>query len=291
MARITIMRGLPGSGKSTHAQELAEKSGNMIRVDKDLLREMLHFGKWSGVNEGITREVEKLIAMYILTSTNKTLVVDDTNLKPEDLAYWKNIAGMAGGVTTKLVEMRTPIEECIANDAARPKPVGRATIIKLALKAGVEVEKILPTKQTVIVDVDGTLANVKHRLKYVKKTPKDWKSFFDAAVNDPPNQEIVDMVNALAKKYNIVIVSGRPERYREMTTEWLEGNGVRYDVLLMRPDNNSRDDDEVKAKLFDDYLSKLNIKLVIDDRPSVIRMWKEKGLEVLDVGPGPEHDF
>ena len=57
----------------------------------------------------------------------------------------------------------------------------------------------------------------------------------------------------------------------------------------MRPSNNSRPDHEVKAKIFDDYLSGMKIKLVIDDRPSVIRMWKEKGLEVLDVGDG--HEF
>lgn len=289
MARITILRGLPGSGKSTKAKELMEQSGNMLRVNKDLLREMLHFGKWNGVNEGITREVEKLIAMYILTSTNKTLVVDDTNLKQSDLDYWKNIAGMAGGVSTKLIELRTDIEECIANDAARPNPVGRATIIKLALKAGMNVEKILPTKETVIVDVDGTLANVKHRLKYVKKEPKDWKSFFEAAPDDPSNQDVVDMVNALAAKYNIVVVTGRPEQYREETERWLNGNYIPYDVLLMRPSNNSKPDHEVKAKIFDDYLSRMKIKLVIDDRPSVIRMWKEKGLAVLDVGDG--HEF
>ena len=42
-----IMRGQPASGKSTKAKEIFEKDGNAIRLNKDLLRKMLHFNVWS----------------------------------------------------------------------------------------------------------------------------------------------------------------------------------------------------------------------------------------------------
>jgi|GEM_PF-3834102 hypothetical protein len=32
-------------------------------------------------------------------------------------------------------------------------------------------------KTIIIVDIDGTLANVKHRVLHVQKKPPDWKSF------------------------------------------------------------------------------------------------------------------
>lgn len=56
-----IMQGLPGSGKSTKAEEIVEHDGkgNTVRLNRDLLRTMLHFDKWSGRNEGITKDVRR----------------------------------------------------------------------------------------------------------------------------------------------------------------------------------------------------------------------------------------
>ena len=54
-----MLRGISGSGKSTRAKELMLEHGNLVRINRDLLREMLHFGKWSGKNEGLVVDVEK----------------------------------------------------------------------------------------------------------------------------------------------------------------------------------------------------------------------------------------
>ncbi len=37
-----------------------------------------------------------------------------------------------------------------------------------------------------VFDVDGVLADVRHRLRHVERRPKDWDAFFSAAVDDPP---------------------------------------------------------------------------------------------------------
>jgi hypothetical protein len=45
----------------------------------------------------------------------------------------------------------------------------------------------------------------------------------------------------------------------------------------------------VKNQMLDTYFPDKNvIRAVIDDRPSVIRMWRENGLDVIDVGKGIE---
>jgi hypothetical protein len=49
--------------------------------------------------------------------------------------------------------------------------------------------------------------------------------------------------------------------------------------------HDKREDTEVKQAMLDRYFSdRSKIALVIDDRPSVMRMWRENGLNVVDVG-------
>ena len=57
----------------------------------------------------------------------------------------------------------------------------------------------------------------------------------------------------------------------------------------MRRGTDKRPDTEVKKQILDTYFpDKSVIHTVIDDRPSVIRMWREQGLKVIDVGEGIE---
>ena len=43
-----------------------------------------------------------------------------------------------------------------------------------------------PSRPLAVFDVDGVLADVRHRLRFVERSPKDWDAFFSAAVDDPP---------------------------------------------------------------------------------------------------------
>lgn len=58
------MQGLPASGKSQKAAEIMKSDGNCVRINKDLLRKMLHNGKWNGKNEGQTRDASKMLARH-----------------------------------------------------------------------------------------------------------------------------------------------------------------------------------------------------------------------------------
>ena len=68
-----------------------------------------------------------------------------------------------------------------------------------------------------VVDIDGVVADVRHRLHHVTGRPKDWRSFFAAAADDGLLAEGGHAVRSLAEVYDVVYLSGRPERLRRVT--------------------------------------------------------------------------
>ncbi len=72
--------------------------------------------------------------------------------------------------------------------------------------------------------------------------------------------------------------------------QWLDKNYLTFAfTLIMRAANDKRDDTEVKAEMLKTHFpDQSQISMVIDDRPSVIRMWRDLGLTVVDVGKGVE---
>lgn len=298
MSKIIVMKGLPASGKSTKAKELMELYGNFVRLNRDTLREMLHFGKFTGPNEGVTQDVQVAIARHLLAQ-QKNIIIDDTNLGKAHWDRWRGIATETGS-KIELFEMPTNVFECMARDTKREASVGAEVIMNMALKYGIwQLDK-----PVVICDLDGTLCNVDHRLHFVNckfiegpHNPdgtchkKDWKGFYSGIADDPVNQNVLDMLRAhtAAGRY-VVFVSGRPETYKAETLKWLyEHYGSDFLTLMMRRANDSKPDDEVKEDILNAHFpDKSKIVEVIDDRPRVIRMWERNGLKVVDVGPGIE---
>ena len=98
-------------------------------------------------------------------------------------------------------------------------------------------------KRIAIFDVDGTLMNVNHRRHHVAGQDKDWPAFFDAMEFDTINDHVFQLANALHKDdYNIIVVSGRNEKHREITEKQLAFGKLPYSELIMRPDNNYEPD-------------------------------------------------
>lgn len=287
MPKLLIMRGLPGSGKSTHAKKLVD-SGNYIRVNRDLLREMLHNNKWSGKNEGLTVDAERLI-FALAISSNKNVVVDDTNLNPSVEKMWRD-AAKEYGVPCEVLTLTTSLEECIKRDAERGHTIGRDRIVGMALQWNLFP---VPDKGIVLCDLDGTLCDIKHRLRYVDGSmgeKKDWKSFFQEIPNDTIRQDVLDHLRAaISEGRKVFFVSARPDTYHGVTETWLRENlptGFKYEGLIMRSAYDKREDTVVKQDMYDKYFKHYPIELVIDDRPSVIEMWRSNKLTVLDVGDG-----
>lgn len=287
MAKIVIMQGLPASGKSTRAKEIVAE-GASYRINRDLLRTMLHFDKWTGQNEEVTRDAARAIADALL-GRGRSVVIDDTNLNPGVVQMWVDLA-KKHNAKIQYEKMETSFIDCVIRDAKREKKVGKSVILGMAMQYG-----LFPDTKTPIVvcDLDGTLCNIEHRLHYAKGLLKDWDKFFAGVPDDLIREEVVTIL----RKYHqegkrIIFVSARPERCREDTEEWLAKHlpeDIGYMGLFMRKNHDKRDDVEVKQQVFDTYFKgKYPIEVVIDDRPKVIRMWRSNGLNVIDVGSGVE---
>lgn len=153
------------------------------------------------------------------------------------------------------------------------------------------------TKNTVIFDLDGTLADIEERRKIsIKKDGKmNWDKFFDPnnIFLDKPNVPVILMLNLLKSQgHFIVILSGRSKATKDATREWLAKHSVRFDVLKMRPTGHPwkfMPDDKLKKHWLDTLFEgdkKDDILCVFDDRDKVVNMWRENGLDCFQVAEG-----
>ena len=290
MARLVLMQGLPCSGKSTKCKELLAEYGNAVRLNRDLLRLCLHHDTpWSGRQERITKDVARAIAKHILADDKVgVLLIDDCNLHQGTVESWRSLAQECDA-KFEMIRIDTPLDECLRRDAIREKPVGRHVIIGMAMQYGLAPR---PIKGYVLCDLDGTLADITHRLHYVKQEPKDWDGFFGAMGRDTLRLDVAQQVHALRDEgYEVVFVSGRPDNYRAVTEDWLRLHGfpdTRYPILFMRRAGDRRPDTVVKEEILRTYFPDLSlIHLVFDDRARVIQeVWRKHGLNVVDVGNG-----
>jgi len=290
MAKMIICKGLPASGKSTVSQGRILADGNTIRINKDLLRKMLHFGKFTGVNEGYTRDAARALAkLFIEKKVN--VIIDDTNLNEGTMQSWKDLANELDAKVEIMDLTDVPIEDCINRDTARDESVGPIVIKNMAIKAGI---KKFEKDSVALIDIDGTIADITHRLHFVKPGKghkKDWKGFFESMDEDEVREDVKkDVMKLFNEGKTIIFMSGRPEKYREFTQRWLARNFLNiYYTIIMRKSTDKRHDDETKRDLFNEYFpDKSVIHVVFDDRPRVLRVWRELGLNVVDVGKGVE---
>ena len=137
--------------------------------------------------------------------------------------------------------------------------------------------------KTVLFDIDGTLADATHRLHHIQNGSHNWDAFFAECVNDPVIEPIRDLAVLVASQgYRIILVSGRSDTVREETKAWLARSGVPYAELHMRKAGDYRQDFVIKSEILDAILAEgHDIAFVVDDRPSVVAMWRERGLTCL----------
>lgn len=156
-----------------------------------------------------------------------------------------------------------------------------------------------------LFDIDGTLANIDRRRPLVTGLKKDWPEFnrlmSEDLKNDPVFRIFENMFVDKSSEHSIgipILVSGRSSEFRDETIKWFDrrlpgisiNNGPRINrCLYMRQCGDFRPDEIVKKEILDqirvDYPDK-KIMGVFDDRPKVIKMWRENGLFVFDCSNG-----
>lgn len=142
-------------------------------------------------------------------------------------------------------------------------------------------------KKAIICDLDGTLCDVSHRRHFVSDGRKDYDKFNAACVDDPCIDPIRLLINAMSDRwYDIILCSGRGNEWRHETEKWLSDFDISYDKLHMRAEKDYRSDVIVKREMLREIEKDYEILFVVDDRQSVVDMWREEGLTCLQAAPG-----
>lgn len=155
----------------------------------------------------------------------------------------------------------------------------------------------------VVFDLDGTLANVDHRVHLITGKKQDWKLFYEECTNDLPIQSMILMAKSMIinPTFRVEIWTGRSEIIRNSTFSWLNNHGILVEehessiffhtpktaVLRMRKDDDYRFDYEIKKEWLTNAIN-ADVKptVVFEDRTSVVEMWRENGIQCCQVAAG-----
>lgn len=145
-----------------------------------------------------------------------------------------------------------------------------------------------PPRQLAVVDIDGVLADVRHRLHHVAKHPKDWGAFFAAAPQDPPLEKGLETVRRLAEVYTVVYLSGRPEHCRRATLDWFGRHDLPPGEVHLRRPGDRRPARLMKVEVLRRLSKQAPIAVLVDDDEEVLAAAREAGFDVLPATWMPE---
>jgi len=300
MAKITLMIGISGSGKSTKAKEIADKTGALI-VNRDKLREML-FGYTEETIAGYYQQPDLYLKENQITAFQNYLIeralikgndviVDNTNLK---LSFIKEFCEKFQEYDFEFNLIECSLEEAIKRDSQRTRKVGEEVIKRQfnnlnILKKIFDFKKIEKVKSQVlnnpskpkayIFDIDGTLALKGDR------SPYDYAKVME----DKLNVCVAECVNSLKNSgFDIIICSGREanQQCEDLTKQWLDFHGIEYDWILMRKEGDMRADYIVKEEMWKKICDSYFIEAMFDDRNQVVNHARSLGFNVFQVNEG-----
>ena len=288
MPKLILCRGISASGKSAFAKEMEDHGYYEINRDNhrfSLFCDGEHdwsLYKFTKYRENqVTEECEEDFNEAVSYSYN--IVVSNTNLNLKDVDYWKEKAESVGyEFEIKLFDIS--LEEALKRDSKRGAlQVGREVILQQWKKwlDVIEFKRYIPNEykpNAIIVDIDGTIALTNGRSHY---------DYSDAVLTDSARGNVMELVESYSNYTNshTIIVSGRESVCKAATEQWLNKYLVDYTSIHMRPEGDSRSDRIVKQEIFWEHIEPYyNVLAAFDDRPRVIRLWKDIGIPlVVDV--------
>lgn len=132
-----------------------------------------------------------------------------------------------------------------------------------------------------VIDIDGVVADVRHRLHHLSQRPKDWRAFFAAAPRDPVLTTGLETVRRLAEVCEIVYLSGRPEFCRRDTLDWFARHDLPRGELVLRRNGDGRPARLMKVEALRRLSRRGPVSVLVDDDPLVCRAAREAGYDVL----------
>jgi predicted kinase len=318
MIKCILTKGCPASGKSTWAKaEIAKDPSNWVRINNDDLRNMTNGAVFSLEYEKLITDMRKFLIREAF-KRGKNVIIDNVNANKR---HWEDTCKLAQEANRDIQVFEkafyVPLDELVERDSKREgnAKVGENVVKKFFKDLGKDQFKFYKPKMEVfqkrdhfvenlfvaasqnvslpsaiICDLDGTLAILNGRSPY---------DATDCDIKDLPNLPVIETVLAHYKAgRKILFCSGREDKYFFETVKFIEkhlkdidSDGKIWDVdynLFMRRSGDFRKDSIIKEEIYDNHIkNKYNVLLVLDDRTSVVNLWREKlGLTCFQVAPG-----
>lgn len=143
--------------------------------------------------------------------------------------------------------------------------------------------------QCVLVDIDGVLSDASGRQHHLNNPEgrRDWRSFFGAVGDDQPLTAVPALLSLLDQSLTIVLLSARPSWVFQMTVDWLQRHEMRWDLLILRGDDDIADAADFKRGVLVELRSMgWGVALAIDDDARIIEMYTEEQQPALYVHSG-----
>jgi len=289
MSKLLILVGTPGSGKSTFARYFLRTEDNWIRVNRDDFR-LMQFGDSLMIpfyEERISKMVEASVLTLLKSDTN--VIIDATNTSLRTIQDMIHTYTEYADISFKVFDL--PVDELVKRCDKRYEETGKfisksvvernvanlkhtlekfdfAPIprkVQVATTSYATQDKNLP--KAVICDLDGTLSLLNGRDPYNAAT----------CDNDLLNAPVAAALKmAKQQGYQVILLSGREDKFREPTVRFLDKHQIGYDLLLMRTSNDFRKDNIIKRELFEGEIQgKYFVEFLLDDRNQVVDMWRK----------------
>lgn len=138
----------------------------------------------------------------------------------------------------------------------------------------------------IVMDIDGVVADARHRLHFIKEQPKDWDAFYAAVKDDPPLP--IGIALARAMRSSVIWITGRRASTMDDTKAWLIDQGLRELPLFMREDDDYRNAAVLKLGHLITIEEQLGyeVGLIIEDDPAVCEAYRMAGYNVLQANWG-----
>lgn len=125
--------------------------------------------------------------------------------------------------------------------------------------------------KAVVLDLDGTLCELKPESEQHNHT---W--------NEKPIDFMYHVYLGMVA-FKLIILTGRKEKYREITEKWLYDQDIMFDELIMQEKSQADKNHVFKREKLIELQERYEIVAMVDDNPMIIPICKELWILLLHV--------